>query len=244
MKKHLFLLVFIGCFCGVYAQNDEFEPKWRLNVAGGMGYITAATSAEEQAYIVSMGLDSKKVKDMYSDIKSGTQFNADIHYLLNKNIGIGIKYAFFTTGGGMMQVLPHDQVVTLEIDDNYYINYIGTSLHVRSSIGDSRFALSLTISGGYAFFRGEENYYFYSYGGFGESQLLATGSSFSAYWGAGLEYFLNKNIALGVDLGYHHLSFDKLQVSVYDNRGFESYINPADVDFSRLDLSLGVKVYF
>ena len=243
MKNYLFILFFIGCFCSSYAQNDELNgSKWRLNIAGGLGYITTGISKKNTMIY---GSNGEKVNDMYDDLKKGVQGHADIHYLFNKNVGLGMKYAFFTTNGSMTQ---KSHFYTLEFKETDYVNFIGPSLHLRSFIGDSRWAFSVTLSGGYAHFRGESEIYKSYFDNFpypGE-RVLATGGTFGVSGGFGLEYRLNKYIALGFDMGYFRLSFGHLKVRTnYENdQKLEDFVNSGDNDYSRLDYSLGIKVYF
>ena len=133
----------------------------------------------------------------------------------------------------------------LGIKETNYIHFAGPSFH-RRLISNSQWVFSLTLSGGYAYYRGElECARYYSDYSIPQRALI-TDNAFGAYGGVGLEYFLNKHIALGLDMGYFHLSFDGLEVktNLGYNQDFWYFVNSEDNDYSRLDFSFGLKVYF
>ncbi|MDR2907869.1 MAG: outer membrane beta-barrel protein [Bacteroidales bacterium] len=248
--KMLSLCISLILSCNVYAQTNKFNAsKWRLNFSGGLGYVTAGTAADE-SILKAMGFEEKKAEDFCKDLKNGLQGSADMHYFLNKNIGFGLKYAFFTTAGeieigrtyspgpGFIQ---SDMVLLKEVD---YVHFVGPSVHTRSFIEDSRLAFSLTLSGGYAYLFGKSEYEVLPGNGL---RGLATGHALGVMGGIGLEYLLNKHIALGFDVGYAYLLFNNLDVETSvkwgTNPGIIS-IEPEPFDLSQLDFSIGLKVYF
>ena len=193
MKNYFFVLLFIGYFSSSYAQTNQImTSKWRLNLSGGLGYITAGTAVEEN-FMIGLGFNEKNVKDLYRDFKNGIQAGADIHYFLNDNIGLGIKSAFFTTSGSIKQTftIPPTSgysVPTLGIKETDYVYFIGPSLHARSFIVDSRWAFSYTISGGYANIREKsESSESYNNNKPNLSHISAKGNAFGAFGGIGLE---------------------------------------------------------
>jgi outer membrane protein W len=229
------------------------DVKWRLNISGGLGHITTGTATEENA-LINMGFDKRKVKDLYKNLKNDVQGTVDAHYLFNRNIGLGIKYSFFTTNGSIKQTWyqpPSSGLsnLTMNIKETDYIHFVGPSLHARSFINDSRWAFSLTVSGGYAYLYGEGEFLGFFTDYFGQPiplRLLVIGHTFGAYGGIGLEYLLSKRIALGFDMGYSHLSFNKLKAKTnLEHTGkLDEFINNEDNNFSRLNFSFGVKIYF
>ncbi|MDR0232060.1 MAG: porin family protein [Dysgonamonadaceae bacterium] len=258
MKQFLFsslLLSLLICYSGnSYAQDNEFAAKWRLNVSGGLGYLTSAEKNTVTATGFGETID-KIVKEMSNDLKNGIQGGADIHYLINKNVGLGIKYSFFTANGNLEKHLNVSGTsgfsnLALETKATDYVHFVGPSVHIRSFIGDSPFAYSLTLSGGYAHYRGELNLDGYFYDGYSmyppkdfPFRTLSKGNTFGAFGGLGIEYLLNKNIALGFDIGYYYLSFNEVKVKT-SKKETEEFVDKGDNNYSRLDFSLGLKIYF
>ena len=245
MKNYFFVLIFISCFCNSYAQTNEFiPPKWRLNLSGGLGYLIAGTTADENA-MINLGFDEQKVKKLYNDFKNGIQGSADLHYFLNENIGLGMKYAFFTTNGSMKQTVGNSNL-TLGIKETDNIHFVGPSLQFWSFIGDSWWAYSLTVSGGYAYLKGNSELSAYNNVNFDLLQAQAEGDTFGIFGGIGLEYWLNDRIALGLDMGCFLLIFNKLKVKtdLKNNQALEDSVNNESNNYSRLDFSLSLKIYF
>ena len=255
MKSYILIIYLTFCFCVGYAQNNVPDVcKWRLNVSGGIGYYTANTSNDEKV-LKNMGYDEKKVKHLFQDYKTGILGNVDFHYLLNENIGLGIRYAFFTTSGSLNQDfnnLPASMGISVMpgFKATDYIHFAGPSLHARLLIG-TRWIFSFCLSGGYAYYRGEfeeiSNVFSllpYTHIPF---RALTTGHAFGFSGGLGLEYFLNRRIALGLGIDYSHLSLSNLKVKTnmeWINQDLKDIINGENYDYSRLEFSLGVKIYF
>jgi hypothetical protein len=247
VKNNLFILLLITSFCG-YAQSSEFNTsKWRLNLSGGLGYGVANTSETEKA-LIEMGVAEKKVKDFIKSMRTGLQANAEVHYLFNKNIGLGIKYAFFTNSGNLNQIITANPAsgfdnITTKIKETNYTHFIGPSFQIRSLINNSRWMFLATLSGGYAYLHGRGEIFHAPTSSHLEPiplRFLGTGHTFGAYGGVGLEYFLNRQIALGIDMGFFHLLFKNLNVETADGPIFLQHLR-GDSNFSRLNFSLGIK---
>ena len=255
ISRNLLILFLILLSFGCYAQTDEVnDSKWRLNISGGFGHMNRSTSAAENTFIY-RGWDQSKVEKMTRNLRNGTQTNAEAHYLFNKNIGLGLNYAFFRSWGSINQIYYIPTIngfteETIGIKEVDYIHFVGPSFHAQSSINHSPWAFSFSLSGGYAHLYGKistfippprtsgyQNY-LPQY-----SKLSAKGGAFGAYGGAGLEYMLNKRIALGFDVGYFYFSFKKNKIKNIDGSSYRDY-GHIDDNFSRLDFSLGIKIYF
>ena len=270
MRLCFLSIIFICCFWDSYAQ---VENKWRINLSGGMGYRTINTSEDEKK-LMDMGFSEQSVNSCYNDLKWGLQGNGDIHYLFHPNFGVGIKYAFFYADGKFEEIslysLPSTSeynLIGLYMDEKDYLNYVGPSLHVRSFLGKSKFAVSATLSGGYIHYRSDyeealatkQEYSYSEYNMMAENPILPTystrqfiirGNSFGMYGSAGLEYFLNQRIALGLDLGYFYASLNdvSLTTKVGNNRTVSQKVKLTDIsgkkeNLSRIDFSLGIKIY-
>jgi hypothetical protein len=272
MRLRFLMIMFSCCFFSSYAQ---VKNKWRVNLSGGMGYRTIDTSEDEKK-LIDMGFSKQSVNSCYNDLKWGLQGNGDVHYLFHPNFGIGIKYAFFYADGKFDEisslVIPNSSgygKFGLYIDEKDYLNYVGPSLHVRSFLEKSKFAVSATFSGGFSRYRSDyEEAVVEARGYFNPSselaliehnpttlsefvqQFIMRGNSFGMYGSAGLEYFFNKRIALGLDLGYFYSSLNDVTLTTkMDNDVTVSQkVKLTDMsgkkeNLSRIDFSLGIKIY-
>jgi hypothetical protein len=242
MKNLFFILLFLCCFFNGYAQKSD--AKFRFNLSGGIAYDVTSSSDDEKT-MIDLGFNRKEVKKLVNDLRLGVQGNADVHYLFNEHFGVGVKYSFYMNDGELsrqVSLLPttgYDSY-DIKIEEKDYLNYIGPSAHFRTLLGNSAFTLSTTLSVGYVYLRSEmpESTLF-------ESPVIAHRGRIGTYNGVGLEYSLNKKLAIGVDLNYLYTSFDRMyyKTSLYGTLvDFDLELDKTAV-ISRFDLSIGIKVY-
>ena len=77
--------------------------------------------------------------------------------------------------------------------------------------------------------------------------FLTTAHTFGFSGGLGLEYFLNKQIALGLSIDHSYLSLSNLNVKTnmeWINSDLKDIINGVNYDYSRFEFSLGINIYF
>ncbi|MDR0799508.1 MAG: outer membrane beta-barrel protein [Dysgonamonadaceae bacterium] len=172
MKKYFFIYLLASCLLNNgFSQTAENNPShWRLNLSGGLGYLTASTAGEEQD-LIDFGFSSQDVKDAYNDLKWGWQGNADIYYLFHKNFGVGLKYTFFANKGKLstgfitedVPIVTSDGSIRIYDVAHYYyskekdkLHYIGPSFFAQIPITNTRFRISALVSLGYV--RYKSNY--------------------------------------------------------------------------------------
>jgi opacity protein-like surface antigen len=262
MKKSILIFAFIFCLISGYAQG--YFAKWRINLSGGIGYDVENTS-EDEKQMLDLGFSRSKVTNLIDDLKLGGQGNTDVHYLLNKNFGIGLKYIFFKNDGKITETYLFTSssgydMIQISAKQKDIINYVGPSIHLRTALRDSKFAISTTLSGGYTYYKSDEDAYIITATGLPTEfisleqgtqtsldrvELTPSGSVFGMSAGVGLEYFITQQIAVGVDVGYFYSSLNNIKI---DYMGQELTLkqmnNGKDAIISRLDFSLGIKCYF
>jgi len=248
MKKIYLLSVLLLC-ATIFKGQTLTTNNWRISVSEGAGYL----------------IDNR--------LKWGVQVNPDIHYFIHPNWGVGVKYSFFTAANswdwqGTLETPPlpslsswilpyHVPLITVNTEQTSSIHYVGTSLLARFRIGDSRWTISPVLSGGSVFNKITEKTVitdignkvssrspssFLGDGGDVRFRDLSDTDSSSDYFipipenqpvirngfgistGIGIEYSFNKHISLGTDCGYFHSFLKKDRIS-------------------RLDFSLGIKIY-
>lgn len=242
MKNCLFILVLL--FCGVlecFSQisTEKEREKWRFSLSGGPGYMYAS-SKDAEDNLVDAGIDRHKAESYYKDYKWGWQGNADLHYLLGPNLGIGAKYSFFSTSGKLKDVslgnYNGDGLHNFfgDLEEQLYVNYIGPSLLGQAFVNTRKtWKATALISFGYANYRSETHIL--------EVPALITSNNFGGYSELGMEYYLSKHIAIGVNLNYFAASFKKMNIK--SNQGSQEIDYNKRENVSRLDLSLGIRIY-
>ena len=256
MKKVFFILLIICSAGNCFAQYDDYfddeeyyedeeyvkYERWRISIAGGPGYIYSSSKDAENE-LIDRGIDKQKVKDSYNSYRWGWQGNADIHYLFNSHIGVGVKYSLFQTSSKLEQISFGNyngdrlHIFFGDLEDKLYVNYVGPSFLWQNFTNRwETWKVTSLLSVGYASYR-SESYVM-------EFPSLVTSNTLGVYGEFGLEHYLSRNVAIGVKVNYILSSFKKFKIK--NSQGTSSYELPdkEEEDISRFDLSLGFSFYF
>ena len=222
-----------------YPNIDTSHPKFRLALGSGVGFMTASTKdAKEQ--IVNYGFSESEAKSYYNRLKFSIPADVHLHYLINKNVGIGFHYNFFGTESqlsGVLDVQDGIHFANWNIEEHMYLNFIGLSGIIQEFYGiDKRVAITGAYSLGYLSYRDEVYTMSFPY--------LITGNTIAMTGDLGIEYLILPNLAFGADLSYLAGVIRKMNI---DN-GFsssEEELEKEDYEnISRISLSAGLKFYF
>ncbi|MDR0507903.1 MAG: hypothetical protein LBH32_13955 [Dysgonamonadaceae bacterium] len=143
MKRYIILLTVFACISlNGYAQ---IENRWRIHLSGGSGKM----------------FDNKP--------ECGIQGSTDIHFLFHQNLGIGMKYAFFSAEGNWEHQETIDRpslpslpplppmFANVEYQVNRSINYVGPSLYANVPIVKSKLIISAVLSVGNTYCKSKES---------------------------------------------------------------------------------------
>ncbi len=225
------------------AQNDTnpdeiLNHKWRIALSSGIAYRTASTKDSKQA-LINQGYSQSEVDNYFNGIKWGPKISGQFHYLLNSKYGIGVDYHYHQSSGKMTGVIdPQDGLTLLygTVEDQIYTNFAGLSFYSNQWLIPNKLNFYAQSSFGLTLFR-QENISFYT-------PILITGKAPGLNLETGLDYFIHKNIALGLSLNYFISTIKKISV---DDGNSTSEIDLDIVMYeglSRLDAGLGVRFYF
>lgn len=217
---------------------DE-HPRFRFGLGGGLGYLYVSSKKSEEE-LVNSGFTKAEAHSYYKGLKLGCLGSADLTYLFSPYWGLGLKYKFFNTSSSQKGFIdPHDMynIYYGKVSENIYVNFMGISYYAQTWIGTLRkFKFNSSVSMGMATYRNESSIL--------NSNLLITGNSFATDTNIGVEYFVRKNISFGVDLSGFFSTLKKCNIT----DGTNSTTTNLDADqyenVSRLDLSIGAKIYF
>jgi len=244
MKKyHLktILTCLIAAFLSNAIQAQEHFSRVRIGISGGTGYMYASTRDAERE-LIRMGIDKHKVKDFYEKYKWGWQGDADIHIMVGPHIGVGAKYALFSTSAKMKNVslgnYNGDGLHSFfgDFEDQLYINYIGPSCFGQIFVNRNKtWKATALMSYGYVNYRSESHIL--------EVPSLMTGHSFGGYSEFGMEYHLNKTLSIGAKMNYFASLFRKFKVE--NNQGTQTIkLSGRDLEnVSRYGISLGIRIH-
>lgn len=222
----------------VISEKQFIDQRYRLSLGGGAGYIFTSTKNAEQD-LVSAGLTNDQAKSYYNNLRLGYIGTADFTYFIAPDYGIGLKYKFFETSNSLEAYLdPNDGYYLIygNLAEKIYVNFFGATFYSQQWIAEQqRLKFNSTLAFGLAAYRDESDVITSSY--------LITGKCFAADANLGLEYFIGKNISIGVDLSAFYCSFRKLKVSDGTNVSTVKLDKDNYENISRIDLSFGIKIY-
>jgi len=234
--------------------NDKAEQKksiprpaqrWQLGIQGGAGYLLASTKGMEKS-LIDAGADEKLAKDFSKELKWGYHYGADIHYMYNKQRGVGIKYSgFYTSASNYMIFDTHDGGVTYwcaNMEKRYYINFIGFSFRTQQYFTRSdKFRIGFDAAFGYAHYRDEEEYDNYM-----QNNYLLKSNSFGWNMEFSIEYSPLTWVSIGAHISYFGSWFWKGTLTDGYNSATVKFkdVQMDNINASRLDLSIGIKFYF
>ena len=107
MLKYFSFVLLLFCVGKSYAQDRiiKDQQQWRLGIHGGIGYMLASTD-ESEKQLIDLGLNAETAKNLCKDLSRGFSYGADLYYLFNQWIGIGIRYSGLYTETDVDVTLP------------------------------------------------------------------------------------------------------------------------------------------
>jgi hypothetical protein len=218
---------------------QEKLQRIRIGLGGGLGYrYVSSKTAEEQ--LVNNGFTEAESHSYYNGLKFGRLASADVTYLFSPTWGLGLKYKFFNNSSSQKGFIdPHDQLNLYygKVSENMFVNFVGVSYYAQTWLGvQNRLKFNSSVSIGMASYRDESSILY--------TNVLITGSSIATDCSIGVEYFLRKNFSLGIDLSAFFSTMKEYKLTDKTSTT-TTKLNADEYDnISRLDLSIGAKIYF
>jgi len=249
-NKYTLCLFFMLIFSPVYAhdlsgQKKSIPPsqRWQVEIQGGTGFMLASAKGMEKSFI-DAGADEKIARDFCKKLKWGSRYGADIHFMLNRQIGLGLAYSgFYTTANSFMIFDPHDErsYWCTHMEKRDYINFIGFSFRTQHDFARfNKIRLTSDAAFGYVHYRDEEEYDNYMI-----TNYLLKSSSFGWNLKLGIEYSLLSWVSIGANAGYFGAWFwsGTLTDGYYTSTVKFKDLQINNINASRLDVSIGIKFF-
>lgn len=246
LNRILLLWMLLAFTCGINTLRAQDGPdnkkeirtnKWRIALNGGIGYRLASTKESKQA-LINQGFDPSDVDSYFNEIKWGPKASAQVHYLINSTYGVGIDYQFHHSSGSLTGTISNDGFTYYygESCDNIYTNYVGPSFYSNEWLVPNKLKWYAQTSIGLTLFR-QENVSFYT-------PVLITGKALGINLETGLDYFVHKNIAIGIQLNYFQSTISKIKVDDGSSTSEIELEKEQREGLGRLDAGAGVRFYF
>jgi hypothetical protein len=244
MKQYVITALCVLMFHVVFSQQDIpegtiFNPKIRLSLSGGAGYITGSAK-EAKRQMTRIGFRHSDVTDYYNQLKQSFPADASIHYLLNQSLGVGFHYNFFSTGAGLKDVVDIGDGIHsayLKMEEQIYLNFAGASLLFMERYGSKRNTIiSVAYALGYVSYRNEA--YVLNF------PALLTGNTIGMSGDIGIEFLILPKMALGADLSFLTGAIRKFRIDNGNTVITQKLEKEQHENISRIALSAGFKFYF
>ncbi len=221
-------------FSGI--STEDPGEKWRISIAGGVGYRIASTK-ESKNNMLSMGFSSSEVDSYFRQIKTGVKASGQIHYMFWQNYGLGIDYQFHTSSGNLYGTVDSGDTYTMlygKFSDDIYTNFVGLSLYMQQWISP-KFKFIGVISSGLTLFR-EESVAIYS-------PMLLTGKAYGGNTELGLEYFIGKKMAVSLSAGLFQSTISRITVNNGTSTQEIDLPKEQREGLSRVDMNAGLIIF-
>jgi len=207
--------------------DSVFKPsRWRFGLGCGYSRWTAKDPSE-----------SSDLSSYSSKLKNGFNYAADVTYYLNQHWGVGVKYHGFNSSNSLddYSVTSSDgKVTTGTVSDNEWIQYFGSYGSYRYIFPNNKRIVFYTNLGvGYALYRDK-------------GEALTTkgtmmGHTTCVFAAVGYDYFVTKNISLGLALGYDIAVLKKYKVDNGITTETVSLDSDSSIGLNTLDVSIGLR---
>jgi hypothetical protein len=208
----------------VNKNKNIFKHKIRLNADYGYSSRRAKISSDIPPVL----------KDYMNDLKSGTNYSADISYYIYNQNGIGLKYSKFSTSGFIDGITVSDPATGAilgigMVEDNISISFIGPAIFERRSIIPEKLLLISNLS------LGQLSY-------FNDGILLTypikiEGKTIGFSGTIGLDFLITKDFAFGISFSYLYGEIRKIKVNG------ESIDLDEHESMNRWDFNFGFKLF-
>ena len=235
-------------------RKETTEPfsRWRIGIQGGGAYLTAPSDDSMQG----IGMSQSQAKDYEKQLRNGLIVSADIHYFIQHDFGIGLKYSLFTSSTQMDFLIntttyPIPVFNSMGIEEKIYVNYIAPSVVFQQWLTKNRkFKMSVELSLGYASYRDEvrfdpyqyvliipeTNEYIYN--------MLAEGNTVGTNLQISFDYYILPRLSVGANAGFFMANFSSLKVSYKDTSYKQELSKGNYLNMSHLEYSIGLRFHF
>ena len=186
-------------------------PNFRLNLTGGYSYFTATDPNDAGS---EMFINNDTFKKYNRDLQWGLNAEGNAHYLLKNGLGFGAKYRYMKTDVSETDLLfdagdAHYGVVNVSEENK--IMFIAPSLMYALWLEPTRkFLGSGALSVGYA--------YLESSGTVDNESAMFSGSNGGFQIDLGVDYFLTRNISVGLSTGYFYAKIKEVNINLSENK--------------------------
>ena len=235
--------------------QEKSIPDRRLMVTMQVGSSNILMlNVNKNLKLFDMEIPYSQSKKYLTQLKSGWNFDADIHYLFSDKFGLGVKYSLFTTSALQEFTLIYNKPTSpffpevskntflcAKINEIQYIHYFAPSVYFQQWIGNNqKFQASQTLSAGDVYYRCESRIDMI----YDKVNTLIEGKTLGINAGLSVCYFPTAWFSVGFNVGLMYARLTKMNYSAIKNTERIKIDEEVKKYLSRFDYSLCLRFHF
>ncbi len=202
--------------------------QWHLEFNGGPAYRLAKIPYDL--------IDQEK--DYLRELKSGYQFGLDASFFISELLGFGAKLSTFRSKHSQSDLLirlPDGSSTTVAVSDDIKMFYAGPSVITRWVPANKKGVFNSDFSLGYLNFS--------NFSTLDGQQLQIKGATLGLTLGLGYDFYISKNFGVGLGIGFVLGTLTKVTLNDGNTTQTVKLEEGQYEGLSRIDLSVGLRVY-
>lgn len=230
--KQLFICVSFLLMTTLSALAQEL-PNFRINVTGGFTYFLQSDQNESGSKIF---INDDAYKSYNNDLAWGLNAEGNAHYILNGGLGFGAKFRYMKTDAPATDLLydaGSEHYGVVNISEKNEIMFLAPSLmYARWLEPTGKFLATGALSVGYV--------YLESSGNLDKASVMFSGANVGFQADLGVDYFLTRNISVGLSTGYFYSKIKEVNVNLSKDKTKLPENSQPDLSNIKLNLSLSL----
>lgn len=210
-------------------------PNVRINITGGYSHFLVTDLNSE---IGDKFIRDAAFRKVDRQGKWGLNVEGNAHYIFNSGLGLGAKYRYMMVDVPKTDLLydaGQDHYGVVSLSENNDIMFIAPSLMYAHWLdGNGKFLATGALSVGYV--------YLESKGSVDATTAMFSGNNVGFQADLGVDYFLTKNISVGVSTGYFYSKIKEVKVNL--SKGKTKLPEDAQPNLSNIKLNLSLSLNF
>lgn len=210
-------------------------PNFRINVTGGYSYFLQSNNNESGTVVF---IENEAFKKYDKDLTWDLNAEGNAHYILNNGLGFGAKFRYMKIDAPSSDLLydaGNDHYGVLNVSEENEIIFLAPSLmYARWLEPTGKFLATGSLSVGYV--------YLESSGNVDRASAMFSGSNVGFQADLGVDYFLTRNISVGLNTGYFYSKIKEVNVNLSKDK--TTLPENAQPNLSNIKLNLSLSLNF
>ncbi len=230
--KHFFISISLLLMTVLSALAQEF-PNFRINLTGGYTYFLQSDPNEGGSKIF---IIDDAYNNYNNDLAWGLDAEGNAHYILNNSLGFGAKFRYMITDAPATDLLydagsEHYGVISMS-EKNEILFFAPSFMYAQWLDTKGKLLATGALSVGYV--------YLESSGNVDKASAMFSGSNLGLQADLGVDYFLTRNISIGLSTGYFYSKIKEVNINLSENKTKLPENSQPNLSNIKLNLSLSL----